>query len=278
MQVKLYLNYNENLRLLSAYQGGIGAMVRIDNSSYMTDHIFDGIRIMTGTHTELEIERSFKFTMPKPYSSCEIDDSSPMTSNSELYNLIAQSQFEYTQQLCFQQCFQKYTIKECNCAASTFVTLFNASLCESFKSVSCSLNVFKNKYMAKNFIHDHCFDLCPLECNRTQYKASVSSHQFMGDLYVDHIRKNKNLSADFITQTIDSDSVAQSISSINIFYDSLSFTLSNESPQMDIVALLGNIGGNLGLFLGMSMLSVCEIIEILIEIFLIKTKNQIHMN
>jgi hypothetical protein len=107
LQVKLYLNYNENLRLLSAYQGGIGAMVRIDNSSYMTDHIFDGIRIMAGTHTELEIERSFKFTMPKPYSSCEIDDSSPMTSNSELYNLIAQSQFEYTQQLCFQLMLSK---------------------------------------------------------------------------------------------------------------------------------------------------------------------------
>jgi hypothetical protein len=44
---------------------------------------------------------------------------------------------------------------------------------------------------------------------------------------------------------------------------------------MDIAALLGNIGVNLGLFLGMSMLSVCEIIEILIEIFLIKIKNQI---
>ena len=46
---------------------------------------------------------------------------------------------------------------------------------------------------------------------------------------------------------------------------------------MDIAALLGNIGGNLGLFLGMSMLSVCEIIEILIEIFLIKINNDIKM-
>jgi hypothetical protein len=36
---------------------------------------------------------------------------------------------------------------------------------------------------------------------------------------------------------------------------------------MNIVALLASIGGNLGLFLGLSVFSLCEMIEVTMEIF-----------
>ncbi len=52
-----------------------------------------------------------------------------------------------------------------------------------------------------------------------------------------------------------------------IFYESQSYTLSTESPKLDLVCLLANIGGTLGLFLGVSALSACELIEVLIQIF-----------
>ena len=42
---------------------------------------------------------------------------------------------------------------------------------------------------------------------------------------------------------------------------------------MDWVNLLASIGGNLSLFLGVSVFSVCEIIEVLIEIYFIKNKS-----
>ena len=57
----------------------------------------------------------------------------------------------------------------------------------------------------------------------------------------------------------------------NIFYNSLSYDLSIESPQMDWVSLLASIGGNLSLFLGVSVFSLCELIEVGIEIYFIKT-------
>jgi len=38
---------------------------------------------------------------------------------------------------------------------------------------------------------------------------------------------------------------------------------------MDILMLLGNIGGTLGLFLGVSLLSVCELVHVMIESCLI---------
>jgi hypothetical protein len=56
---------------------------------------------------------------------------------------------------------------------------------------------------------------------------------------------------------------------LNMFYDSLSYILTTESPQWDAVSLLGSIGGNLGLFLGVSLFSLCELIQVAVEIYFI---------
>ena len=110
-----------------------------------------------------------------------------------------------------------------------------------------------------------------LEYNQTLLKSSISSVLLDGIRYLSQI-KNSNLSTDFIKRTIDAAIVRDSVVNVNIFYESLSYTETNESPQMNIVSLLGSIGGNLGLFFGVSVFSLCEIIEVLIEIYFIFKK------
>ncbi len=63
----------------------------------------------------------------------------------------------------------------------------------------------------------------------------------------------------------DARSAKESFVKIGIIYDSLSYELWTE---LDIVSTLANIGGNLGLFMGVSIFSICEVIEVLIEIAL----------
>jgi hypothetical protein len=43
---------------------------------------------------------------------------------------------------------------------------------------------------------------------------------------------------------------------------------------MDVVSLLGNIGGNLGLFMGVCLFSLGEMVVTLIELILLKYKSQ----
>ena len=74
--------------------GGVGALIRIENSSYFVDHGWEGIKIPGGYQTDIVIERKFKFIMPKPYSNCEIDaDTSVDTNqfNSDLFDVIRHS-------------------------------------------------------------------------------------------------------------------------------------------------------------------------------------------
>jgi hypothetical protein len=114
--------------------------------------------------------------------------------------------------------------------------------------------------------------LCPLECNQTSFKVSVSSARLLGNIYAKHINENKNLSSDFGNKTVSVEQAEKSFVYARIFYESQSYTLSTESPKIDWVSLLANIGGTLGLFLGVSALSACELIEVLIEIYLTRRK------
>jgi acid-sensing ion channel 5 len=53
---------------------------------------------------------------------------------------------------------------------------------------------------------------------------------------------------------------------VHVFYEDLRYTEIDENPAMDIVALLGSLGGNLGLFLGASVLSFTELFIFLYDL------------
>ena len=134
----------------------------------------------------------------------------------------------------------------------------------------CTMKLINTKHLLTRFIHETCVPKCPLECDFVEYKASTATHKFHGDIYVDYIQSHPNLSRDFVSKPINVDTVSQSIVAVNVFYDSLSYEYSTESPQMSVFNLLANIGGNLGLFLGVSLFSMCELFELLVRICCIK--------
>ena len=62
----------------------------------------------------------------------------------------------------------------------------------------------------------------------------------------------------------------RNVLSLNIFYDDLNYMLVEEVPSIDFLTLISNIGGTLGLFLGMSFLSGLELLELLFELLFFK--------
>ena len=255
LKLVLYVNVFE--KLINSISG-LGAVIRIGNSSHLTYILQgDGILVSPGSITNILINREFSQILPIPYSNCKIDENAPLfISGLEVYNLISLSFYDYTQQLCFIQCFQRYIIQKYNCSHSLFLSLFNVRKC-SFKP---------SEIFDSSFIHNNCIAACPLECNQTLYKISTSSNLLNGYLYIFSIKSNPNLILDFINRSIDVVTVEKSIVNVTLFYDSLTYVLSSETPQWSGVSLLGSIGGNLSLFLGVSLFSLVELIEVILEI------------
>ena len=196
-----------------------------------------------------------------------------MTSPSKILNKLSIFMFSFKLIVSYQM----QVMKECNCTDSSFLSLFaDVRQSKTNDEINCAFAVYNQLFLSENFIKEVCIPLCPLECNRTEYKVSISALQLLGDDFVDYIKKNERLSKDFNKKSINAYNAGSSVVKVNIFYDSMSYTLSTESAKMNLVSLLASIGGNLGLFLGVSVFSLCELIEVAIEIYFLKrVKNSI---
>ena len=66
--------------------------------------------------------------------------------------------------------------------------------------------------------------------------------------------------------------IKQSVLRLNIYYQTMEYTHISEKPKINIVDLLANIGGTLGLCLGLSVLSFIEMFEIMAKVCLVLVK------
>ena len=268
LQMTLYSNYYENLTYNNSFNGMI---VKVVNASFLD--LSDGIYLAPGFVTNVAIDRFFELLLPKPYSDCDIPNDSMQTGYSTFYDAIFYSPYQYSQELCLNLCYQQDIIDVCGCNPYDY-PFFGGIACQD-SDQSCIKNA-TTKFLKGNYLIRKCLPLCPLECNRTGYSVSLSQSLLNGDFYLRQIQSNSNLTVDYVTKLLNSDTAAKSLVSVNLFYESLSYTLSEEDPACDWICMIANIGGTMGLFMGAGLLSLGEVIEVLMELFfLFKEVSQI---
>jgi hypothetical protein len=270
LKMRVYLNFHENLTEFNAIMGGVGGLIRIEKSSVKKiDHDDDGLYIETGKWHNIKMRRRFKTSLPRPYSNCEIDDDRSKYSQYDIYQTIQESPYHYSQSFCLKQCTQLKAINMCGCFNPFRVSIFQSSrACKNESEIECSHTISN---ITSN-IQAECLLKCPLECSSTIFETTQTSSSLLGDPFIDYLRENQRLSSDFVTKPINSLTAKESFVKLSIFYDTLSYEMSKEFSKMNIVDLLANIGGTLSLFLGISILSLCELVELLIEIFYARRK------
>ena len=220
------------------------------------------------SRAHIEISRSFKYMLPKPYSNCDLEMSHQNKISSPFLDQILKSGHFYSQDLCLTQCLQHKLIQECMCLDNFMISLYeNTASCMTEKEINCS-RAAKNLKENLNF----CFNSCPLECYRMEFKTTVTSTNLIGEYFVDFIKQNKNLTRDFYLKKLDSQTTRESFIRLNVHYDSLAFIHSSESVKLEFFSLIGYVGGTLSLFLGLSFFSFSELFEALIKIYVFRNK------
>ena len=71
---------------------------------------------------------------------------------------------------------------------------------------------------------------------------------------------NNNISA------VTYDTLRRQVLSLNIYYDELIYTIISEDYKMEVLDLIGAVGGTLGLFAGVSFLSFFEVLELAVKL------------
>lgn len=211
--------------------------------------------------------------MPAPFSNCREDVSTYASDTDSIYYVKAVNYTMYSQSFCLEICFNDRKIKTtCNCSDLSVQGIdINEKICSSFTDLSC-INSVRNKYDMKA----ECEQYCPQECDYTQFSTSISSLDYPTAYYYNIISQQNNLKNIFQSSLIGNASVnldynmfTQTVLAVSIFYEDLSYTFIEESQAVTIDTLTGVLGGQTGLFLGASALSIFEFVELFVNLLLI---------
>ena len=239
-----------------------GLRIFVHNNSFLSSSA-DEVLVETGKHTSITIKKIFTHKTPAPHSECQ-----DLTHyRSDLYDYIKENHVEYRQKDCFELCLQKLIIDNCTCFY-TWLPVYGASLFPCFNATQFKCLAIKfNESIAE--IESLCSAQCPLECDYVSYELGMSSLSFPSKQFFDSLKYNAN---EFNLQNY-----SQTHLGLDIYFPIKQYTEIRETPKTTFVDLVSNIGGALGVFLGLSIFSFVEILEIILQIIYLllkKTRKQ----
>jgi len=240
---------------------GYGFRIFVYNITDKIERIVRGVDVAPGFQTNLAVERIFYRKETIPYEDCFNDIDSYYKFNTTLVDEILKSSSVYQQSACLELYKRKMLQYKCNCEViptNTFVCI-NSS---SETNMNCVENT-NNYFYISNYTE--CLPLCPTECNTQEFKISTSF------LTYPHLSNVKSLSENPIIKSkyenisnVTVNQLRESIVSVAIYYEDLSYTVISKEPKISLLDLISSIGGIMGIFLGISFLSLLEIVEFII--------------
>ncbi|XP_024081092.1 pickpocket protein 28-like isoform X2 [Cimex lectularius] len=158
----------------------------------------------------------------------------------------------YTQQNCQLECLTNYTLKECGCVAIHMPRNPDTKICGSgskicMQNASAVLRLFEIKSSYEGETGQKSCDCLPA-CTSLQYDAETSQADFNAFAVLAAYKDN--------TSEVEMMQFAR----LTVFFKDMQFTTSKRSELFGLVDFMANCGGLLGLFCGVSFLSLVEII------------------
>ena len=241
------------------------------------------ISVEPGRETIIGLKKYVTELLPYPYSDCI--DLVENENKNDLIGIIKRNNLTYSQELCKSLCFQKYLNMVCNCFENFnneidyFFDVETKRICFSKNDLKCLRDFYLRNFTRNNFIQQKC--KCSIECEKISHERLITYSKYPTKIITDSIRYDKILEKSVITKQGDfKNDLENNLVRVNIYFDSLSYVHIKEYPGMNEIGLISSIGGTLGLFLGMSLLSLTESVELLLSILIsifkkIKNKSQI---
>ncbi|XP_067661126.1 acid-sensing ion channel 4-A-like [Haliotis asinina] len=161
----------------------------------------------------------------------------------------------YTYDHCFMECVRVRAFNECGCVGPSDPQ--DGRICSLVKQHGC-YTAFVRK-MSKNgaFVEEcGCVGACTLE----RYTAQVSSSSFPANIWTNNVLNT--------TKARDKEMMIDNFLELRVFYDLIMLKSTTQQPQYTSASLFSNIGGQIGLCLGASILTVAEIAELLVFIII----------
>ncbi|XP_055896751.1 acid-sensing ion channel 2-like [Biomphalaria glabrata] len=239
----------------------IGFKIILHDPNSMPNPEFEGFQILPGTQSNIALRLLQTQYLPQPYGDC-VDHS-----NSDYFE---NYDYVYTETFCMALCSARNALEKCHCK-TTFYD--NVDLPEGFETVDyCGDNDELYQCWKKEDNSDPPCDECQSDCSLNTYNYKISSSiwpnskalkgyldQVCGKMSADRCARLRNQSES---------ELRENFVSANIFYESFYVDSFTTDPAVTLTDFLCNFGGCIGLWIGLSIISVFEVVQLVTELFL----------
>lgn len=146
--------------------------------------------------------------------------------------------------------------------------LNNTKVCDLEETANCLVQLKNNSNVLKNYQCD-----CPVPCDSITFKPALSYADFPSSNFVSTILKSHYPpDAPNVTEIIKEreEYIRQNKVYLRIYFQELNSQLIQEIPAYDLESMLGEIGGQVGLCVGASLLTVLEFIDVIFSVIKIR--------
>ncbi|KAK3512269.1 hypothetical protein QTP70_002266 [Hemibagrus guttatus] len=176
--------------------------------------------------------------LPPPWGDCRTDpiDSDFFTT----YSITA----------CRIDCETRYLVENCNCRMVHMPG--DAPYCTPEQYKECADPALDFLVERDN---DYC--VCETPCNMTRYGKELSFVKIPSKASAKYLAKKFNKTEQYI---------ADNILVLDIFFEALNYETIEQKKAYELPGLLGDIGGQMGLFIGASILTILELFDYIYEV------------
>ena len=229
------------------------------------------IKMKSGTLTDVIISKTVYQKAFTPKSECK--DLEVFQFNRDFYNVIIKANYSYTQTQCFDVCLQYKIIFDCDCSSLEYLAYDKIyAPCLNKTQIQCANKI--NADFIDSDIKKNCELYCPLECNSILLEFSATTSNFPSKEYGELLKNFDIMKKNLGSSSINFDEITKNSLALNIYFNDLEYTQIEETEKNDIVDLVANVSGSVGVFIGISVLSFAELLEFFIEICFIMFKKR----
>ncbi|KAJ7385395.1 ligand-gated sodium channel [Desmophyllum pertusum] len=166
----------------------------------------------------------------------------------------------YSTTACKESCLSDKQKDLCGCREYRFPkdASKNESVCDvTNATVAKCLHGVMKKYRKS---HLGCSRKCPSPCDEDVFKLTISTSRFPSLAYEKIIRADSNR---LKKANIPRDKISSYLLQLNVFFEELNYEVIEENLGYELISFISDIGGNVGMWIGVSLLTCAEILELL---------------
>ncbi|XP_070566204.1 acid-sensing ion channel 2-like [Ptychodera flava] len=242
--------FTEQSEYISIYGQDSGVRVSIHEMGTTPFPEDDGFTVAPGKATGVGLKQLIINREDPPHGEC-----SNSTSFESMYG------DGYSVAACRKQCLQDYMERECGCVDTIMIS--DVPRCRILNQTQEICRQLMYYMLQNNMLECEC----ALPCSEIIYLKTISQSLWPSVTYLYHLLKTIHSINDKTKDINDFEQAQSNLVRLEVYFEEMTYETMSETPKYEgVYNLLAEIGGVIGIYVGLSFITVVEFVEFFVAV------------